>query len=347
MSSENIFHETKDLPTNVLTLVDDLFYEFVEQRLGLYQSLLLKIQEINSVPCFLLINDPCEVLNLDIKDDNLNLLKKKICFSLSNGSFVVKPGFKTSFKCLRDLLSRKTEEKLKQSRNTKILSTTAAPVNIISSSLFSTPPMTTAPQTRTSSDPDIALKSIAEHRRYFFNLLKIWCSNHKDDFMSDSFDLKEGEDFILNVLYDQNNNLKISVKCNCNTSIGLTVKDEKIQLSNFQKHLRSTNCSHIRAIKKMNEEQKKINLQQSPDTLSSSTSMILKPSPPIQQPASLAPVSVSTGALSSMTIPSANTQTPALKTNSRKRGHSSSQVASSQKTKRNRSQTYASLLFQD
>ncbi|CAF0969239.1 unnamed protein product [Rotaria sordida] len=196
-----------------------------------------------------------------------------------------------------DLLSRKTEEKLKQSRNTKILSTTAAPVNIISSSLFSTPPMTTAPQTRTSSDPDIALKSIAEHRRYFFNLLKIWCSNHKDDFMSDSFDLKEGEDFILNVLYDQNNNLKVSVKCNY--------------------------------------------------TLSSSTSMTLKPSPPIQQPASLAPVSVSTGALSSMAIPSANTQTPALKTNSRKRGHSSSQVASSQKTKRNRSQTYASLLFQD
>ncbi|CAF4794372.1 unnamed protein product [Rotaria sp. Silwood1] len=82
---------------------------------------------------------------------------------------------------------------------------------------------------------------------------------------------------------------------------------------------------------------KKINLQQSSDTLSSSTSMTLKPSPPIQQPASLAPVSVSTGTSSSMTIPSANTQTPASQTNSRKRGHSSSQVASSQKTKRNRS----------
>ncbi|CAF5162846.1 unnamed protein product, partial [Rotaria sp. Silwood1] len=53
--------------------------------------------------------------------------------------------------------------------------------------------------------------------------------------------------------------------------------------------------------------------------------MTLKPSPPIQQPASLAPVSVSTGTSSSMTIPSANTQTPASQTNSRKRGHSSSQ----------------------
>ncbi|CAF5048674.1 unnamed protein product, partial [Rotaria sp. Silwood1] len=44
---------------------------------------------------------------------------------------------------------------------------------ISSSSLFSTPPMTTAPQTRTSSDPDIALKPIVEHQRHFFNLLKM------------------------------------------------------------------------------------------------------------------------------------------------------------------------------
>jgi len=106
---------------------------------------------------------------------------------------------------------------------------------------FSTPIMTTALQTRTSSTPDIALTPIAEHRRYFLNLLKIWCSNHKDDFMSDSFDLKEEEDFISNVLYDQNNDFKVSVKCICSTSIRLKIKDEKIQLSNFQKHLRSTN----------------------------------------------------------------------------------------------------------
>jgi hypothetical protein len=60
MSSQNVFHETKDLSTNLLTLVDDMFYDFVEKRLGVYQSSLLKIQQINSVSCFLLIHDPCE-----------------------------------------------------------------------------------------------------------------------------------------------------------------------------------------------------------------------------------------------------------------------------------------------
>ncbi|CAF3300123.1 unnamed protein product [Rotaria sp. Silwood2] len=76
-------------------------------------------------------------------------------------------------------------------------------------------------------------------------------------------------------------------------------------------------------------------VQESTDTLSSSTSMTLKSSSPIQQPALLVPVSVSIGAYSSMNIPSANTQTPASQANSCKRGHLSSQVASSQKTKRN------------
>ncbi|CAF4166792.1 unnamed protein product, partial [Rotaria magnacalcarata] len=276
MYAESVFHEARDLPTNVLTLVDDMLYAFVEQCLGLYQSLLLKIQQINSVPCFLLTNDPY-------------------------GSLIVKPGFKTGFICLGDLLLKKIEERLKQLKSTKTQSITAAPVSIMSSlSPSLTPPRTTvtsAPQSAASVTPGIVVTPIVEHRGYFLNLLKIWCSNHKDDFLSDSFDLNEGKDFILNVLYDQNNDLKVSVKCNCNKSIALTTKDGKIQLSNYQKHLRSTNCSHIRAIKKMNGEQQGINLQQSTHDLSSSTSVTLKQSVPVkQQPASQIPVSVGTDA---------------------------------------------------
>ncbi|CAM4808971.1 unnamed protein product [Rotaria magnacalcarata] len=194
----------------------------------------LIISTINSVPCFLLTNDPCEVLNLNIDDDALNVLKGKICFPLSDGSFIVKPGFKTGFICLRDLLSKKTEERLKQLRSTKTQSTTAAPMNNIPSSSPSsspslTPPRTTiasAPQIAASPSSDIVATPIMEHRRYFLNLLKSWCSNHKDDFLSDSFDLNEGKDFILNVLYDQNNDLKVNVKCNCNKSITLAMKDD-------------------------------------------------------------------------------------------------------------------------
>jgi hypothetical protein len=87
----------------------------------------------------------------------------------------------------------------------------------------------------------------------------------------------------------------------------------------------------------MNGEQKNNNLQQSTDTLSSSTSMTLKPSAPIQQQSALqVPVSVPTRASSAMNIPSPDNQTAASQTNSRKRGQPSSQLSSSQKTKRNR-----------
>jgi hypothetical protein len=157
--------------------------------------------------------------------------------------------------------------------------------------------------------------------------------------MSDSFDLTEGTDFILNALYNQNNDLQASVKCNCGRLITLTMKNGKIQLSNFQKHLRSTNCSHIKAIKKMNGAQIKNNLQQSTDTLSLSTSMTLKPSAPTQQQqqsASQVSAAVATGASLAMNIPSEGTQTVRSQTNSRKRGQSPSQLSSSQRTKRNR-----------
>jgi len=85
------------------------------------------------------------------------------------------------------------------------------------------------------------------------------------------------------------------------------------------------------------EYTKKINVQQSTNTLSSSEFMTLKPSAAIQQQsASQVPVSIPTSASSAMKIASADTQVPVLQTNSRQRGHASSQLSSSQKTKRNR-----------
>ncbi|CAF3692164.1 unnamed protein product [Rotaria socialis] len=329
MSSENIFHETKCLPSNVLTLVDDMFYEFVEQHLGVYQSLLLKTQQINSVPCFLLINDPCDILNLNINDDDLNILKRKICFILSNGSFIVKPGFKI------------------------VLSTTSIPINIApSSSPCSTPPITTAvtaPQTLTSTPPittftstqqtissspsDPILTSTVEHRRYFFNLLKKWCLDHKDEFMSDSFDLQEGKDFILNVLYDQNNDLQASIKCNCNRLIKLPIKQGKIQLCNFQKHLRSTSCSHMRAIVSLNQQQRKVHLQESTNTLSSSTSITLNALSTAGQQCD-APFPVSIGPSSVTNIFAAPTQNALSQKKTRKRNQSLSQSSSHKKKTR-------------
>ena len=108
---------------------------------------------------------------------------------------------------------------------------------------------------------------------YFINLLQAWCVKHKDEFISDSFDSKEGIDFILNISFNQNSDLQATVKCTCGRPITLTTKNGKLQLSNYQKHLRTTSCSHVKAIKRLNEEHRKDNSQQSSNSLSSSTSM--------------------------------------------------------------------------
>ena len=56
MFGQTIFQDIAELPIDVLSLVDGKFYDFVHEKLGEYQSILLKIQHINSVACFLLTN---------------------------------------------------------------------------------------------------------------------------------------------------------------------------------------------------------------------------------------------------------------------------------------------------
>jgi hypothetical protein len=155
------------------------------------------------VPCFLLINDPWEVLNINIDDNKVNLLKKHVCFSLSDGFFVVKPNIGTGFKCLQDILTKKTEEKLKL-KLVRAMKPHVSPVNSTKSSpssLFSTPPVAImAPRsslTSVSFSPNLTSKSIIEHKRHFVNLSKRRCSDYEDDFSIDGFNLQEGEDILL------------------------------------------------------------------------------------------------------------------------------------------------------
>jgi hypothetical protein len=106
------------------------------------------------------------------------------------------------------------------------------------------------------------------------------------------------------VIYNHNNDLEASIKCNCGRLIVLTIKDEKVQLSNYQKHLRTKACTHMNSLKKMHEEEKKSNLQQTTSDLSSS------------------------GASSIVAPLTSDTQSTVSKTNLRKRGQTSSQLSS-------------------
>jgi hypothetical protein len=351
MFSQSVFYDTADLPVNVLNLIDQQFYSFVQERLEECQSELLKIQQINSVPCFLLTDDPCQVLNLNIDDNEVKLLKKQICFLLSDGSFVVKPGVKNGFKCLRDILTKKTEEKLRQTRSSKAQSAPSHSTDRSSSpSLFLTPPPpvpnssavpttssnTSAPQLIAApSAQGVVMASVMDHRKYFLNLLEQWCSDHQDEFMLGAFQLKEGSDFILKVSFDQSGILQANVKCNCNRRIVLSTKDTKIQLSNYQKHLRTSTCNHMKEMRKKFKEQQKLDSQQSSINSMSSITIGL-PIRTTQDVPHQPTASSSVNHSASVNSSSADAVTGKSSINSRKRSQASSQSQSSQKAKRHR-----------
>ena len=66
----------------------------------------------------------------------------------------------------------------------------------------------------------------------------------------ETLDLEENTDFIININFDDNNDVKASIKCKCNRLISLGKNDNKIQVSNFYKHLQSNGCDHMKKIKK-------------------------------------------------------------------------------------------------
>jgi hypothetical protein len=53
------------------------------------------------------------------------------------------------------------------------------------------------------------------------------------------------------------------VKCNCNRVTVLLMKENKIELSNFQKHVRTFTCNRIEQMRKRFKEQQKLDSQQS------------------------------------------------------------------------------------
>ncbi|CAF1442122.1 unnamed protein product, partial [Rotaria sordida] len=74
------------------------------------------------------------------------------------------------------------------------------------------------------------------------------------------FMLKPGIDF------DENIDVKASIKCKCNKLISLGKNDNKIQVSNYYKHLQSNGCDHMKNVKKVARELNSSQQQQQPST---------------------------------------------------------------------------------
>ncbi|CAF3565499.1 unnamed protein product [Rotaria socialis] len=252
MCSKSFFLDTSRLPDDVLSYTDEAFYNFVEVHLGRINARLLSYLQISSVPCFLLTENPCEILTLDIDDEVLEQMSQEICIKLKNSQVIVKPGIENCLKCLKNLLLRKIEEEMKKMKlkgkqqfmtfaNTTPVQSIALSTSISASStsLLTTP-----------CSPSI----IDEHRQYLLKLIHQWCIDNRAILELNELELKEDVDF--NFAFSNiNNALEINIQCKCGSKLILGKNAGKFQLSNYYKHLKDTNCLHIKALKKRFHDQ--------------------------------------------------------------------------------------------
>ncbi|CAF4026323.1 unnamed protein product, partial [Rotaria magnacalcarata] len=145
----------------------------------------------------------------------------------------------------------------------------------------------------TAQTPSVSNQfSLTEHKAHVLNLIRKWYSDNKENFNLESFNLEENIDCFLNISFDENTDVKANIKCKCNRLISLSKNDNKIQVSNFYKHLQSNGCDHM---KHMKQAARDLNLSQqqqqssTPNTLTSSQSH----APLIQVPA-VSPINIQT-----------------------------------------------------
>ncbi|CAF5016929.1 unnamed protein product [Rotaria sp. Silwood1] len=173
------------LPSNILTLSGYDFFQFIKSTLGEPKANSLFKISVKTTSSFLLIENPLDILNEDIEDEELEKLKEQLCFKMKNDKLLIQPD-------------------KKQSDDN---------VSSISSVL----------PKQTTTSPSL---SISKHQEYVLKLIKKWCLENKENLVS-----TQG-----------------IIRCKCGKVIALSKIYEKIQVSNYYKHLVSLGCSHMKQI---------------------------------------------------------------------------------------------------
>ena len=226
---------TKLIPSNIMDLRDEAFYDFIRQFSGKKVAELLSFQECNGVDSFLGCDDVTAVLQL--KSDQLNELKKSTCITLSDGSVVLLPGLESSIINLKKVLKKKREEIIKQAeRLHAINSSISLPTNstlIIptqnDSSMFHPSTHTPSPShastlpdsfTVSSSNSRTTLKPLADDITNRISQTIIdWLNKNQYELNLVNTNFKEGVDFRLQ-LNKQQDGIMMICKCGAKNSIG-------------------------------------------------------------------------------------------------------------------------------
>lgn len=108
------------LPDDVLFLSNDNFFSFIEKVCGKVEAELLQIQGIRNVQSLIRSTNLFSILEIDC--DEVDELKKNICFKSKNGSHIIRQGVKLNLDNLYDALKEKQEKYNKKQRQKGLLS---------------------------------------------------------------------------------------------------------------------------------------------------------------------------------------------------------------------------------
>ena len=261
MSSSHIFDS---LPKEILTLSGYEFFQFIKNTLGEPEAHLLNKISVKSTSSFLLTEDPLDIFNYDVEDEELENLKNQLCFKLKNQKLLIKPGIISGFKALKDALKRRASETLAQPKKQK------------RSFIFNSSSITSLPNTVEKRTVPNTL-SLSEHKQYAVQFIKRWCAENKKHFGLEDFDLEENIDFILNIELDKNSDVMATIKCKCNKIISLGNNENKIQLSNYYKHLQSVTCDHMRHLKNVQRQIQSTQEQEQQPSLTTTLTSVSQP----------------------------------------------------------------------
>ncbi|CAF2711056.1 unnamed protein product [Rotaria sp. Silwood2] len=180
------------LPSNILTLSGYAFFQFIKNTLGEPEANLLSKISVKTKSSFLLIENPLDIFNEDIEDEELDKLKEQLCFKMKNDKLLIKPG-----------------------------------------------------------------------------VLSGWCLENRENLGLESFELEENIDFSVNIYADHNLAIQGTIKCKCGKVIALSKNNEKIQVSNYYKHLLSVGYRNMKQIEKKAKEIELTKQQQQQQSIAS------------------------------------------------------------------------------
>ena len=138
-------------------------------------------------------------------------------------------------------------------------------------------------------------------------MIQKWTEENKENFDLHAFELEPGFDFVLKIEFDAHSTLQASIRCKCGKTVMLAKNEDKIQVSNYYKHLQSAGCSVIRGIRRATKQMNSSLQQQSaPFNANAVPSQPCHPSTIASSPEKIISVSTITNS------PSASSQTMSI-----------------------------------